>query len=231
MVISGGHTIIQRDEITEDLLVGWKDPTIPISQRRLTESQLKEMYEGKTNMLFKILELCVGESYTSNSTILELGCSTGYYYEILNYLMGVKINYTGVDYSEAMIEAAKRYYPDTTFVVADGANLPFEDKQFSIVISGSILIHNLDYHSHVRETARVASDRVIVHRTQLCKSRPTHFLKKKAYDVDVLEVRFNESELLSLFEKERFVCIKTYEYLTETSKDEFESTHLLERKD
>lgn len=230
MVISGGHTIIQKSEITGDLLVGWKDPTIPISQRRLTEAQLKEMYSGQVNELFIILEKCVRESCNPDSTILELGCSTGYYYEILTHLLQTKITYTGVDYSEAMVEAARKYYPDAAFVVADGANLPFKNNQFSVVISGSILIHNLNYHKHINETARVSNSRVIIHRTQLCKSRPTHFLKKKAYDIDVLEVRFNESELLELFEKERFYLLHTYEYLTDNSKDEFESTHLLKRK-
>lgn len=229
MGISYGYKNISKNEITNDLLVGWKDQTIPISQRKLTESQLKEMYNGEVNPLFSLLEKCVRESYTNDSSILEIGCSTGYYYEILNYLLQTKIKYTGVDYSSAMINAAKNFYPNATFIESDGANLPFDNKEFSIVISGSILLHVQNYHNHIEETARVANNRIIVHRSMLCKKRSTYFQRKKAYDIDVLEVRINENELLNLFQNEGFELLHTYEYITEVEKDCYESTHILGR--
>lgn len=229
MTISGNYKTISKEEITEDLLVGWKDPSMPISQRRLTEQQLKEMYDGKVNPLFSILEKCVKESYKPEMNLLEIGCATGYYYEILNHLLKIKLNYTGVDYSEAMINAAKTFYPNINFVCANGENLPFKNREFSIVVSGSILLHTLNFSEHIGETCRVAKDRVIVHRSQLCKTRPTYYQRKKAYDVDVIEVRFNENELLNLFEKEGFHLIQTHEYITEEQKDCYESTHLLKR--
>lgn len=227
---STGYELITQDDINEVLLKGWKNPLISLRQRELTEQQLQQMYKGRVNSLFRILEECVKESYIENSTILELGCSTGYYYEILNHLLETKIKYTGVDFSEEMIKLAKEYYPDTNFVLADGANLPFGDRQFSIVISGSILLHNWNYEQHIKETCRVAKNRVIVHRTPIHKKNKTLLQKKQAYGIDVLEVRFNESELLDLFEVAGFELIKTIEYVTETDEDKFEVTHLLKRK-
>ncbi len=227
---STGYELINQDDINDELLAGWKNSLISLRQRELTEQQLQQMYAGGVNLLFRILEECIRESYTEDSIILELGCSTGYYYEILNHLLGTKIEYTGVDFSVEMIKLAKKFYPDTNFVLADGANLPFEDRQFSIVVSGSILLHNWNYRQHIKETCRVAKDRVIVHRTPIHKKNKTVLQKKQAYGIDVLEVRFNESELIGLFEAEGFELIKTVEYVTETDKDEFETTHLLKRK-
>lgn len=227
---STGYELINEDDIDEVLLKGWKNPLVSSRQRELTEQQLQQMYKGSVNLLFRILEKCIRESYSEDSIILEIGCSTGYYYEILNHLLDTKIEYTGVDFSEEMIKSARYYYPNTNFVLADGANLPFEDKQFSIVISGSILLHNWNYEQHIKETCRVAKNRVIIHRTPICKKNKTLLQKKQAYGIDVLEVRFNESELIGLFEAEGFELIKTIEYVTEIEKDEFEATHLLKRK-
>lgn len=228
--ISVNYEGIELNDIDKVLLDGWKSSLIPLRQRALTKQQLEEMYAGNVNVLFRILEDCVKESFTEDSTILELGCSTGYYYEILNHLLETEIKYTGVDFSSGMIGLARKYYPKAKFVLADGLCLPFEDREFSIVISGSILLHNLEYGQHIKETCRVANNRIIIHRTPICRKRKTLFQKKQAYGVDVLEVRFNEIELLNLFEINGFELVKTIEYVTETDKDEFEVTHLLRRK-
>ena len=228
--ISTGHKRISPEEITNELQFGWKKAIIAPRQRLLTEEQLKEMYSGKPNLIFTLLAKLVKESYRKGSTILEIGCSTGYYYEILNHLLKKRIDYMGVDYSKAMIGLARKHYPDAYFVVADAAKLPFDDGQFSIVISGSVLIHNLNYPEHIKETARVAKNRIIIHRTFLCKERPTYFISKLAYGIPVLEICFNESELLYLFEKEGWILKSTIEYISDVKKDEYQSSHLLKRE-
>ena len=89
---------------------------------------------------------------------------------------------------------------------------------------------NWNYGQHRKETCRVAENRVIVHRTAIHKKNKTLLQKNQAYGIDVLEVRFNESELLDLFEVAGFELIKTIEYVTETDEDKFDVTDLLNRK-
>lgn len=222
---------IKIGDIDESLLAGWKNPAIPLRQRDLTEQELRQMYNGKVPILFRILETCVKESYNGKCNILELGCATGYYYEVLNYLLDTKIKYTGVDFSENMIELARKYYPDADFVLADGASLPFENEQFSIVISGSILLHNLNYEQHIKETCRVAKDRIIVHRTLICRRRKTILQKKQAYGIDVFEARFNEIELLDLFENNGWEQLMSIGWDIEIyEEDKSEVTYILRRK-
>jgi ubiquinone/menaquinone biosynthesis C-methylase UbiE len=231
MGISYGHVEITPDEISKDLLFGWQDETIPEKQRNLVNSQIKDVTEGRPNILFTIISsflLKTGFDSTSDH-ILELGCSTGYYYDILKILLKTDLKYTGIDYSEAMIQAARKYNPKIQFVVANGNNLPFVSKSFEYVISGSILLHVADYEQHIKETVRVASKFVFAHRYIVHRQGPTKLLKKMAYDVPVLEVHFNEQHFISLFTKEGVKLVDKIEYITDIEKDEYHLTYVFQR--
>ena len=60
---STGYELITQNDINEVLIKGWKNPLISLRQRELTEQQLQQMYKGRVNSLFSILEECVKESY------------------------------------------------------------------------------------------------------------------------------------------------------------------------
>jgi len=68
--------------------------------------------------------------------ILDVGCGNG---RLLELLKDKKINYTGVDVSEKLIEVAKKRYPQNNFLVADNLNLPFSDNNFDKVFSIAVL--------------------------------------------------------------------------------------------
>ncbi len=229
--VSYGHTKISRQQITDNLLVGWKDESIPNKQRKLAEDSIKYAKQGKPQELFCIISnLLIDTSCNLNTDkILEIGCSTGYYYEILKIIFNSDINYTGVDYSEAMIRDAKKYSPTATFLQADGACLPFENNAFDYVISGSILLHVLNYPEHIKETVRVSKNYVIAHRYIVSRKSGTQLMKKMAYDVPVLEVHFNEQEFIGLFESCGTKLIKSIEYITDLPKDEHHMTYLFKK--
>jgi len=68
--------------------------------------------------------------------ILDVGCGNG---RLLELLKDEKINYTGVDLSEKLIEIAQKRYPQNNFLVADNLNLPFSDNNFDKVFSIAVL--------------------------------------------------------------------------------------------
>ncbi|MCD5396277.1 MAG: class I SAM-dependent methyltransferase [Candidatus Pacebacteria bacterium] len=68
--------------------------------------------------------------------ILDLGCGNGRLYEIKN-----ETEYFGVDFSEKMIEIAKKRYPQGKFLVADAFSLPFKDHFFDKVFCLSVFHH------------------------------------------------------------------------------------------
>ncbi len=227
--ISCGVRAIEKSEISNDLVCAWKDHSIPAKQRALTQQELEAMYKAKPPKIYDVLAEVLRPYVYPGCPILEIGCATGYYYEILEYLLNKQISYTGVDYSEPLIFMAKNYYPKAEFVVADGTNLPFEDGQFPIVISSCILLHVPNYPQHITETARVAGEFIVAHRTPICRQKPTQYFKKFAYDVETIELRFNENEVISEFASNGLKLIEAYEYLSNREDDQFEVTYLFRK--
>jgi ubiquinone/menaquinone biosynthesis C-methylase UbiE len=227
--ISYGHKHIEESNITEALTSAWKSEEIPTKQRALVQKELEDMYKGNTPIVYRVLADSLRPYIFPGCSILEIGCASGYYYEILEYLLNMRISYTGVDYSEALISMAKDYYPKANFFAADGADLPFEDNQFFITISSCILLHTPNYRDHIKETVRVAQQFVVAHRTPICRQRPTQYFKKFGYGVEMIELRFNEKEFLSEFFANGLKLIRSFEYYSNPEKDSFDVTYIFKK--
>lgn len=227
--ISYGYENINKSDVTEKQTEAWKSEEIPAKQRALVQQELANMYKGKEVAPFKVLADILRPHIFHNCSVLEIGCASGYYYEILEYLLNTRIDYTGVDYSEHLVSMASDYYPRAKFFAADAANLFFADKQFYTVISSCVLLHVPNYRQHIFETARVAQNLVVAHRTPICRQRPTQCFKKLAYGVEVVEIIFNEAEILREFDVNGLKLVNTIEYYTNPHHDEFQVTYLFKR--
>ena len=227
--ISYGYAPISKSQITPSMTDAWKSQDIPPQQRALVQTELQAMYSGKPPLVFQVLADCLQPYVRPYSTILEIGCASGYYYEVLEYLLGKRLVYTGVDYSESLISLAKRYYSSPNFHVADGANLPFDDEQFHLAISSGLLLHVPEYREHVRETARVAQHYVVAHRTPISKQAPTQYFRKYAYGVETVELRFNEKVILEEFYSVGLSLIYTMEYSSIPDADQYDVTYVFRK--
>ncbi|MCE1225283.1 MAG: glycosyltransferase [Geobacteraceae bacterium] len=227
--VSYGHTQIVPQEITDSMLSAWRNSEIPAKQRRLVQHSLDEMYHGRTSLVFKVLADLLAPVVAGADSVLELGCASGYYYEILEYLLNRRIIYTGVDYSEAMIDMAREYYPKATFFAADGANLFFADRHFDVVISSGILLHVPNWRQHVFEAVRVAKMYVIASRTPVCRKNQTRHMKKFAYGVETVELIFNEGEFVREFQLNGMELINAIQYQADPVADEYEASYLFRR--
>lgn len=224
--ISYGWEPITATEISPSMTTAWQSPEIPARQRALVEQELEDMYHGKPPTVYRVLADSVRPFVRSGERVLEIGCASGYYLEALEYLLGRDIAYTGVDYSDAMVGLAKQCYPRAAFFVADGACLPFADHDFALTISSGVLLHVTDYDRHIAEAARVASRIVVLHRTPICKVRPTQHFKKRAYGVETFELRFEEQEILTLSGTLGLRLIMRQEYAAAPARDEYEVTYV-----
>lgn len=228
--ISYGYESIQPEQITDRQQAAWQDEAIPTKQRALVQHQLRDMYNGNTPVPFSVLADSIRPLIRDRHKILELGCSSGYYYEILEYLLNKRIDYSGVDYSYPLISMARNYYPKPKFYVADGSNLPFENSAFDSVISSGILLHVKNYKAHIEETIRVAGRYIVLHRTPISRQSVTQYYKKFAYDREVFELRFNEYELVSEFLTRGMALIGAYELHADEVNDKFDITYVFERE-
>lgn len=73
-----------------------------------------------------------------NSTVLDLGCGSGY---ITNYLYESNLNAIGIDFSEEMIRIAQEKYPKANFLKADFIDIENHFKENSV--DGLIAIYSL----------------------------------------------------------------------------------------
>ena len=76
--------------------------------------------------------------FPEKAKVLDLGCGSGY---ITNYLYNQNLNAIGLDFSQEMINIAKRKYPNIEFLLADFVNIEnyFDENS----VDGLIAIYSL----------------------------------------------------------------------------------------
>lgn len=102
---------------------------------------------GWRKKYFDIFERGCVTKWIQPGSVLDVGCGTSRF--------GFIKNYTGVDFSEPMLEKAREKYPENQYQKSDARNLPFEDNSFDNVISTRLLMHIDDWKEAVEEMHRV----------------------------------------------------------------------------
>lgn len=200
------YRMIDRDQARQ-LVSGWQDSMVPEKQWAGVAASLAAIRSTGTRPadVQSVIDL-IGQTNLHHPTLLEVGCSSGYFSEILANA-DLPCTYTGLDYSPAFITFAQHQYPDRTFVEGDATAVPLPDRSFDVVLSGSCLLHILDYAQAIREAARVARHFVLFHKTPVLHLTPTTYTTKIVYDVPMLEIQFNEAELVTHFRAAGLVVV------------------------
>lgn len=185
-----------------DLSRSYMDPAIPAKQRALVDRQLQEMYAGHAPAhflalidIFREIQACSGNE-TEFLTLLDAGCASAYYSEILSHLVPMPLKYHGADFNEAMLQLARKIYRVLPLARMDLRHLAWLDGSFDVVLSGAVIVHIREWQSAVSEIARVARKWVVLHRALVCE-RSTFIRVERHSDVDVYRVFIREKELLS----------------------------------
>jgi ubiquinone/menaquinone biosynthesis C-methylase UbiE len=136
----------------------------------------------------------------ADARVLEVGCGSGYYSEILSHILRYSVRYVGLDNSLAMIGLALKRYSNYPFVVGDATALPFPDGAVDTVLNGVSLMHILHYELAIAESRRVARRWCIFHTVPVLQRRETTVLRKRAYGRMIIEIIFNQEQLHNLLE-------------------------------
>ena len=94
-------------------------------------------------------------------SLLDVGCGTGPIYQLIVERHQPLI-YKGVDYSWAMIDIAKKEFPEANFEVQDARHLKEEENSWDCVLLMHALDHLDDYQSAINEAASVAKKYVCI---------------------------------------------------------------------
>jgi SAM-dependent methyltransferase len=193
----------------------WQADELPQKQRKLVDRQLADYRSGAPIDVFDVmvqaLRRLAADSSAAGSpmTVLEVGCSSGFYSEVFD-IAGLDLRYTGADYSAAFVALAKSKYPALHFDVEDATALSYARGAFDVVISGCCLLHIPEYEAAVAETARVAREYAIFHRTPVVWGQPNKYYRKLAYGVETVEIHFNEPQFLELLRLNGLHLIETW---------------------
>ena len=227
--VSGGYVSLPGSLVAEEgrrLRNSWQDVELPYRQRELVDRQLRQYRSGVRIDVFDVFvdslrglpELAVGAS------LLEVGCSSGFYSEVIN-IAGLPVIYSGCDYSDAFIRLAKEKYPGLEFDVEDATALRYADSSFDVVVSGCCLLHIPEYSKGVQETARVARRYAVFHRTPVIWGKPEQWYRKQAYGIETVEIHFNEPEFLALLASNGLELIATYTLNEHHTSDSHQQGH------
>lgn len=215
---------VLRDGVPPELLRGWQDPLVAARQDSAFAPLLRQMREGRPREDFVALAAAVRLTGAEDPLIVEVGCGSAWNSEVLAHLWKRPFRYVGVDYSQAMLSLARRHDPQRSLVAGDATALPFRDKACDILLSGTVLMHVLDYRRAILESRRVARKWCIFHTVPVVKQRPTTTLKKFAYGISVVEVVFNSDEFQTLLEHHGLILREVlknipHEYLSEVMRE------------
>jgi SAM-dependent methyltransferase len=177
---------------------GWLVARTVMRQERAYQGLIAALKGGQPRLDFKVAAEAIAATGIAHPQLVEVGCGSGYYSEVLAALLPDRISYTGIDYSGAMIARARAHYPSAAFEVADATRLPHADAAFDIVFNGVSLMHIVDYQAAIREAARVAAHYCVFHTVPVFRDYRTTFLGKYAYGAPVVEIIFDKQELMSL---------------------------------
>lgn len=86
------------------------------------------------------------------SSVLEVGCGTGYGAQFLS--RSIK-NVTATDVSDKAVQYVRTRYPSVTCVQAHGTSLPFESERFDVLVSFQVIEHVQDVDAYLAEAHRI----------------------------------------------------------------------------
>ena len=212
--VSSNYVQLQEGETGSEasrLRAAWQATELPQRQRELVDGQLAAYRRGEPVDVFDVMiqALRALPAGARGMSVLEVGCSSGFYSEVFD-VAGMGVTYTGCDYSDAFIALARQKYPTLRFDVEDATALSYGRAAFDVVISGCCLLHIPEYEAAVAETARVAGQYAIFHRTPMVLGQPNTYYRKQAYGVETVEIHFNEPQFLALLAASGLELVATY---------------------
>jgi SAM-dependent methyltransferase len=219
-----------------DLSQSWAESIMATEQRIVVDRELAQMQEGIIRPLFRVaadilIELR-GRNSLKNVTLLDIGCGSAYYYDVIGYFLPGWVQYTGVDFNPSMIELARKHHPALSLLQADTRDLSqFEDRAFDVVLSGAVLMTIREWLPALKEQARVTARWLILHRTPLYwDDELTSIGKTTAYGNQVWDVRFNKQQLVSILSELGFelLSVRSSDNTTDPQRGQ---TLLFERVD
>ena len=196
-----------------DYLTSQKGWAITLSlklQRILVDYQLHQLKLGNPSHLFDILRdvftLFFFFAEDPNLSIIDIGCGSGYYFDVLQHFFPNIYKYSGCDSQSEIIQTAKEHRPFIDFRKQDLTNMKYTDKEFDISIFSHGTCNMIKYKKVFEEACRVTKKYIILHRICVTKEKDSS-KKSLRYYLPCITHSFNNKTFFDIFEKHNFMLI------------------------
>src|SRR5262249_40538863 len=105
---STNYLLIESNPSAVSEAGGWHEPEGSERQDAAYRDLIQEMHAGRVRRDLAAAADAVRLTGLLQPSMVEVGCGSGYYSEILPHLLQQTVSYTGVDSSRAMLRLARR---------------------------------------------------------------------------------------------------------------------------
>lgn len=197
----------------------WLRPGVANYMRDLVMLELDPKTYGEHPPFKYFLEAL--EHVPGSTSLVDAGCGVGHYSELMQR-HHPRVSYAGFDFSEAMIEQAKKLWPGRTFFVADMTE--FDYAPYDIVLASSLIEVMDDWAKGVQAMCKTARHTIVLSRVRLHTAKTVRNETSGYPGQPTYTHVHNESELLGLFEQGGFDVIWQVKW-----REYPQATYVLER--
>lgn len=108
-----------------------------VDQNQSAYDEIASLFSSTRQYIWKDIKPLLRFAKDGDS-ILDVGCGNGRLYQLFTDL---SITFTGADISTGLIDIAKKSNPESTFIVSDMRELPFDENSFDIAYSIAAVHH------------------------------------------------------------------------------------------
>ena len=136
-----GRALDRIPRASSSLTDSWKDAGVARQMTELTSKELQHVEDVPAFLVFlEAIRSMVDElELPQPARLLDVGCGTGHYSELLERFFPGRFDYTGCDYAPAMIEAARARWPGRTFVVNDLFENELDLDSFDVLFASALV--------------------------------------------------------------------------------------------
>lgn len=189
---------------------GYLNALMASKQRPQVEGELKSMRMGYPPDTFRALGEAMrwlrDRSQLQMISLLDAGCASAYYWEVLEHYVPGWVDYTGLDYNTEAIGMARSIYPGLDVFVGDISNTTFTTQRFDTVMTAATINHVKAWKAVLSELTAICRHWLVLHRLPV-HDEPTIIRTTQAYDETVWDIIFNEHELAFALAEKGFVRI------------------------
>lgn len=155
--------------------------------------------------------------------ILDVGCAKGGLYNMISTLES-EFEYTGIDFSAKMIDAAKKLNQGANFLLKDAKKTEFKNNSFDIVIALGVFVHEKDWGTLLKELYRITKKQLFFD-IRLTSYKTVNDLKK-SYVLDGSNIKYpyvivNKDDFYSKLKSLKLSSKKINEYGYNGKPNEF----------